>query len=347
MYTSLRARRLDPTRLFRRAVDEVAGGGGGGAGGGGGVDRAKIDALTGKPTVDVNAKVVVDGKEMTVGDLIAAQKATTQAAADAAKAAADLKTLEAKMASVLRGDSKANRAAMETDYRELLVRAGATAEEVEARVAAAFPAPKKGKAEPAPVDDDEGDELGEDEGEESPELKMYRDLAAQQLDMAGRDAVQRALGNTEYKAFMDGINLAFKHEGDKECQERVTVWKQKIVEATTAHMNALIAEKRARTGKISLDWYNEAAEEALKKSLGAARKLVGDPRRLGNSASAAETDPFIKSVTGKEPVKLPSYTDPKQRVPGQTDRMVAAAIADGIKRAVAGKREKERSGTSA
>lgn len=269
-------------------------------------DATVIDALTDKSasekkgeTLNLDTKVKIDGKEVSVADLVASHK---KAAEMQGQLAAAQRTLEA--AKVLYGKGSPTASSAETAYRQLLQDAGRTPEEIDAEIAATKgtqqkeTAPQGGTQQP-PVTQQK-DPIGK---EDRQTLKLLQQATTLQVTENMRAESEKALlANADFRAYM-------KHIEERDGEEAAKGFLDSNVKQAYNTLQMSVSAALDKSDDVSIvfgEKLTKAAKDAVGEVVGKARQYLGDPKRLGKSAGIhSGEDPFQLS---DKPVDRPRYT---------------------------------------
>jgi hypothetical protein len=280
----------------------------------GGVDIELIKKLVGgQKTLDLDTKIKVGGKEMSLADLIGAQAQlealTTQNKELGAFREGMLDLLDADLAPAKR--------------KEILVgwykSAGLTHEDAvkttEAELArSAAPAgskPKKGEAGWLP--EEEGDEDEEDDvNEEVDLLKKQVEALTQQQSTEARGRAVKSIQASSVQALDShkDLGILFTRIGERAGDKKVeAVTKAKALFATRVEkrVGELIRAAYTQTGKFDPDRIPEFAVKAAGELAEEQKAVIGEFQSLGKSPATVPS--ALEVLKAKEPVKEPTDKD--------------------------------------
>lgn len=266
------------------------------------VDETVINNLTDKTgsekktgALDLDSKVKIDGKEVSVADLVATHKKAQEMQSSLAAAQ---RTLES--AKILYGKSSPTAAAAEEAFRNLLEVAGRTPEEIEREIAETKGGGSNSQQQQSPQPQQRQQQQPEPVDRKM--LDLLQKATSLQVTENMRAEVEKALKKSaDLKAYV-------KHIEERDGAEAAEAFFDSNFKQAYNTLQMTISAQLDKTDDVSIAFgekLSKAAEEAAKEIVGKARQYLGDPKRLGKSAGVASgEDPFQIS---DKPVERPRY----------------------------------------
>lgn len=277
-------------------------------------DPKVITNLVSNPgDVDLDKQgIVIDGKRYTAAEFRTLTKEHESLKAAKTELETKLSATEKLRESVRRfyGDPSASvpAATLTADYRTLLVDAGWTGQKLEDEIIAyektlsTPPPPADPKKKGDPEEDPEDDALRTDVDATKRQLKHAQDLIAEQMEERAAATVELGLGDPTLKKFLDA-----REKMAEEDAEELKVFKEEFIPSIQSVLRtfitrAITARKDADpNGSIKLAWYREVLPDAVAATVKYARRMLGNPDKIGRAYSTQQERELSAPFEDKEP----------------------------------------------
>lgn len=295
-------------------------------------------------TINLDRPVKIDGKVLTptqIAEKLKQAEAADATAAELKKAQEAVEVYKKRVQAAFNKDgevTKEGRAAMVDFYQE----AGLSKDDAEARVAEEWGEDDEGEPEKKPA---RKASKGKKEEENADELSraQIRNLINDRQERACDEALR---GSTEIATFFEALERREKNEDGEltdEAKKVVGEFKEDVKKAVIAETNRLVTQRLSKEGaqKFRQAWFDEAAAEACKAVAKKNRVYIGDPNKIGRTASQLDAEQNLRQLAEKKPVELKPY-DPESGNVGTTfDENALKFIGDTFRRTAAVARAKK------
>lgn len=267
------------------------------------------------PVLSLDAKVLVDGKEVPVSELISARaeaqrlRTVTEAFTEYGQASSDPERLYSSTLRMLQGMGYPN--------AEQLAR-----EHVEAQ----FPS--------QPEDDGQGGEADEAPSwakslmakieEQERRLGQFSEMSvaarAEQMTEQLRTSVEKALASDEEGRTI--VEALSRLNGE----ESVSAFRERVRRTTLQNLT----DRKAKAGRLDASWIPEEAAKAARQEMATLRSVIGDPNRIGRTTETeSDRDYLIRKTQPVAPPKVSRRTTEDEMTAWLNDSLFRAANEDG------------------
>lgn len=256
--------------------------------------------------LNLDKPVLIDGKSYTAAELsqLIKEHGTSKSALDTAQKELGELTEGLKVITSRGGDIDEEKAAGE--YRKIMVKAGLTGKDLDDEVAAFKQslAPDDAPTDPKkkPADDDETKARARD-------MKVVADSNRAVIDKTIKDSVGQAFTKDgPLFDFLEGVRLRDGDDGAESSKNLRGVLSAQLTEEIKREAKRMLdSDTRADRVRYIFDHIEAAYEKVLPQVVASAKRLLGDPKKLGRVDGVYEADPFEPFLRG-EPLRAPKRT---------------------------------------